>query len=128
MVGLLRTSLEKKSLKSTNTLVMEFVESVATCGPDGETSQLLTRRRIMTATLKKAYGVGLHGSAIAVVAALGMLFGGKTLTAQGGCENDGCSRVCSFGTCTGDCYDDPGSKTACNMNGKDCGETECKDQ
>lgn len=41
------------------------------------------------------------------------------------CENDGCSHVCSGGSCTGECFDRPGYNTGCNMTEQDCEVYQC---
>lgn len=60
--------------------------------------------------------------------AFGALSSPKLALAQGSCEDDRCSSVCFMGTCTGSCYDAPGSGRQCAMNGGDCSTSGCLDQ
>lgn len=63
---------------------------------------------------------------VASMAFGGLLLGGATTSARADyCENDACSRVCSFGSCTGECYDHGSNQKNCDMEGSDCKLTSC---
>lgn len=73
----------------------------------------------------------LRLSTIVAVALIGVAFGSasKEANAQsGGCEDDACARVCFMGSCTGECFDDPGNDKKCNMDGLDCVVGGCNEQ
>lgn len=75
------------------------------------------RIRLISVRLTLLATVALVGAGLGISA--------REARAQGGCENDGCSRVCFMGTCSGECYDNPGSNKACDMQGGDCAVSGC---
>jgi hypothetical protein len=64
---------------------------------------------------------------IGCVATAGAMIGSvsQPVQAQAACEDDECSRVCTGGFCSGECYDSPNSGRKCNMVGSNCAEGGC---
>lgn len=77
--------------------------------------------------MQKSTRIWLRGGLIACAMVIGATVGSvvRPAMAQHACENDACSRVCFMGSCTGECYDAPGSGKQCDMIGSDCQATTC---
>lgn len=71
----------------------------------------------------------LHALVIVTGASIGAIVASASTPtaarAEGACENDLCSEVCSFGNCSGNCFDAPESRRSCDMIGDSCAVSSC---